>query len=195
MEYLKDFDGNVSQDLAVPKSPSVASDTSENRSEKNRSVSDDDGDDAPKKPRKKHVQRLVESDSDQESKTNEHELQNDERFPTSDSESDTTVTKSAPRRRIQLNYDSDSDTSGKFGVKNSEQQLRLKNKNNKMRNKFKSLISSLGKQQLYTNEDKNDSNESGKDALNESGDEESASFEEIKKVSRYRATLLAFSFF
>lgn len=104
----------------------------------------------------------------------------------SDSDSDTNKFKSvllkSPMTKLCNGSDSDE------AVKNDEQQMRMKNKRNKMKDKFKSLLSSRGKSQSSAGAELSPETLSNKDS-NSTGDsadnDEATSIEKIKKVCFY----------
>lgn len=184
------------------------------RSIQRRPIDQDSGDEGdleiPFIKTKKRVQRFADSDSDAGETTSQKggkspfsdkevmlqskwTLQND-----SDSSSDTCTFKNHPQKsRIRnISNEEDSDTQLlpsskklKVALKNKEQQARMTNKRDKLRDKFKNLLNSSGKDDDKLNkdlesDDNSKSHYDGTDNQSEnSEEEEGSSIEKLKQVS------------
>ncbi|CAH1637704.1 unnamed protein product [Spodoptera littoralis] len=148
--------------------------------------SDDEG--GPIQRTKKRIQNF--SDSDTEKENLEVNIQDGIQPSESDSESETVPIKSGKiKSRIHMDISSDSDTSNKHGsVKNEGQQIRMKNKRNKLKDKFKSLLNSREKHTLQENS--SNESEGSHNAVSDASDEEMSSISKIKqKIKKSMATV------
>lgn len=144
--------------------------------------SDDEG--GPIHRTKKRIKNF--SDSDTEKENVEVNIQDGINLSESGSESDTTVPiKSGKiKSRIQMDSSSDSDTSNKHeSVKNEGQQIRMKNKRNKLKDKFKNLLNSREKHTLQDNS--GNESEGSHGAVSDASDQEMSSISKIKQKIKW----------
>lgn len=175
----------------------------------NQDFSDDDLE-IPLIKAKKRVQRFVDNFSDSHKTTTQNgdgsPLSNEEVIllgkPTlhndSDSSSDTSTTRHYPRKSWIRNISSEEDSDSlslslskkvKVALKNKEQQARMLNKRDKLRDKFKSLVNSRGKTDDNLNKDlESDDNCKSHyeqiDNQSQNSEEEDSSVEKLKQVGQ-----------
>lgn len=153
-----------------------------------------DDDEAPTKRTKKRIQNLSDSESEKEN------LHNDSPSAKSDSESDTSPThvhskKTLFKSRIVMNGSSSEDetTPSAPTLKNVEQQMRMKNKRSKLKQKFEGLLSSRFKHVDSQNLSNKGSLEDEKsEQSSEPSDSEMSSIACIKQVSHICGYFVAF---
>lgn len=170
--------------------------------------SSDDGDVViPLTKAKKRVQRFAESCSDSgkaitqygdESPLSNEEviLPSKQTFDNdSDSSSDTSIFKNHPQksriRQVSSEEDSDShsqpsDKKEKVPLKNKEQQVRMFNKRDKLRNKFESLINSRGKDDNNLSKDLDSDDDCNYEWMDDESEnsEDGSSIEKLKQVGQ-----------
>lgn len=148
-----------------------------------------DEDAGPQRKVRKRLQQFSDSDNEKENK----EVNNDKSklvVSSSDSESEEVPCKSVvTKSRIQLKgSSSDSDEPKEHNTfKNEEQQIRMKNKRDKMKQKFKNLMNSRSKSTTieYKSDEPSSNDEKSEKSSSGSSDNEISSIGKIKQVNRY----------
>lgn len=156
-------------------SPSV------NANDVRHTITSSDDENAPMQRIKKRLQQFSDSDSDIENLQPKKTVQEDELQNVSDSEKESIIVpfkNSKIRSRIQIDgSSSDSDT-----TQNEEQQMRMKNKRNKLKDKFKGLLSSRGKHTILEDNSDKQSSEGSHGEVSDPSDNEMSSITKIKQV-------------
>lgn len=154
---------------------------------RNTIVSSDD-ESAPVLRTKKRLQQFSDSDSENENirpKDNKT-VQEDKSESDSGAESSNVPFKSGKTMaRIHMGASSsESDASSRNeSTKNEEQQMRMKNKRNKLKDKFRGLLSSRGKHTTLQDNNDKQSSEGSHGEISDASDNEISSIAKIKQVN------------
>ncbi|KAJ0173653.1 hypothetical protein K1T71_010802 [Dendrolimus kikuchii] len=144
-----------------------------------------EGDEVPKKRIRKRIQKLSDSDSDPNQEMDKSDKEQ------SDSKSKNDTSKSVyykSKTRITLKGDTDSDPEVPKFMKNEEQQIRMMNKNNKIKEKFKDLLKSRRHEQKPKHDNSHVTNTDSSSAV---FDKDMSSIEKIKQIINERTTFIS----
>lgn len=147
-------------------------------------MSSSDEESAPVHRTKKRVQQFSDSENENEQIKENETVQEQKLQDDSETEDSIVPFKSGKTRsRIQLEgSSSESDASSSHETtKNEEQQKRMKNKRNKLKDKFQGLLTSRGKITLHNDSDKQ-SSEGSHNEISDPSDNEMSSIAKIKQV-------------